>query len=282
MLVVPGSSSSSGSGGRTRSMDSRTSLIETAAAAPNTPLVVDYSRVCLTDDCLKREGHGLARAFTDKPFDSWCVAQKKNGGSFNKPTSRRGGWQGLLLVRPYKAASSTLAGVALRISHRRQNRNNLNNNTNTTTTTTCAVQWGHARGQTYSYLTRRIPSQSLLFAPVRRAAARAYSASFFFEPTVSGYKADDTLLADFRLQYRQWPGMCVHIQYITSSVRLADDLTVVDWLLSFIISCCFLLACFLFYVYGMFFLDNNNRRFNIQLSMGNGSIQIQLYTNDAT
>jgi hypothetical protein len=175
----------------------------TAAAAP--PLNIDYSRFCLTDSCLKLQGQRLARAFTDKPLDSWFVSKSMDGGSFNKTTPRE--WQGILLVRPYKAASSTLAGVVLRMSHR-NDRINSNNHT-ISNKDGCAVQWGHARGQTYSYLTRRHPSKSLLLAPVRRAAARAYSASFFFEPSDSGYKSDASLLSDFQLQYRQWPGMFI-------------------------------------------------------------------------
>jgi hypothetical protein len=217
-----------------RSMDSiriKNDTIKMSASHMNN---VDYSRVvCLTDACLQRGGQRLARAFPDHHFHSWCVSKKQqhaaeqqqqqqHGGVrfFNKtattPVREQEEWQGILLVRPYKAASSTLAGVVLRISHRNERRikNIINTNSNHSSSSSsnddnCAVQWGHARGQTYRYLTHRSRSKSLLLAPVRRAAARAYSASFYFEPSASGYKSDASLLSDFQLQYRQWPGMYV-------------------------------------------------------------------------
>jgi hypothetical protein len=229
--MVPMISSSSGGG-----MDSRTKHVNFAMAPPQVNSNIDFSRVCLTDECIKEEGQRLARAFASVPFDSWLISKKKqkhNGDdSFinnNQTSDGQMSWQGLLLVRPYKTASSTLAGIALRIRHRCQDRINRsitinkNDDDDDDDMPNCAVQWGHARGQVYSYLTRRIPTKSLLIAPVRRAAARAYSASFFFAPSVSGFKSDATILADFQLQYRQWSGMSSLLPCLAFHERAKTD-----------------------------------------------------------
>jgi hypothetical protein len=76
-----------------------------------------------------------------------------------------GHWQGLLLVKVPKAASSTSAGVVLRIA----NQSHLCDTT--------AVQWQHLEGIFYANRTR---ATSFLVAPIRQPAARAFSSTWFF------------------------------------------------------------------------------------------------------
>lgn len=113
--------------------------------------------VCLTEDCLQAVAQKIARSYPERPKDSWCIHAESRGENSIHPNGK---WQGLLLVKVPKAASSTNAGLALRIGNR----------------TKCAVQWEHREGHNYVNRTQ----QSLLFGSVRRAASRNLSSLWFF------------------------------------------------------------------------------------------------------
>jgi hypothetical protein len=111
---------------------------------------------CFTSECFQKQGGLLARAFPDRPKDSWCIPATRP----EENTFRDGKWQGLLLVKVPKAASSTAAGLTLRIANQ----------------TGCAVQFEHREGIEYA----ERHAESFLLGTVRRPAARAFSMAYFF------------------------------------------------------------------------------------------------------
>jgi hypothetical protein len=111
---------------------------------------------CLTSECFQKQGGLLARAFPDRPKDSWCIPATHP----EENTFRDGKWQGFLLVKVPKAASSTAAGLTLRIANQ----------------TGCAVQFEHRQGIRYA----ERHAESFLLGTVRRPAARAFSMAYFF------------------------------------------------------------------------------------------------------
>lgn len=104
---------------------------------------------CLTQECLNDNARRVARIYPTKPIKKWCSQ------SSGPP------WQSLVLVKVPKAASSTAAGVALRIHNY----------------TGCAVQYHHREGHEYA---NKSSSRSFFFAPLREPTARALSHAFFF------------------------------------------------------------------------------------------------------
>uniref|UniRef100_A0A7S3LET5 Uncharacterized protein n=1 Tax=Amphora coffeiformis TaxID=265554 RepID=A0A7S3LET5_9STRA len=112
--------------------------------------------VCLTETCLVEVAQSVARSFPERPKESWCIHTETRGeNSFQDDM-----WQGLLLVKVPKAASSTAAGLALRIGNRTQ----------------CATQWEHREGINYANRSKK----SFLFGSVRRPASRNLSSVWFF------------------------------------------------------------------------------------------------------
>lgn len=112
--------------------------------------------VCLTEACLQAVAHSISHNYPVRPKESWCIHTEARGeNSFENEQ-----WQGLLLVKVPKAASSTSAGLALRIGNR----------------TNCAVQWEHREGHNYVNRSRN----SFLFGSVRRPASRNLSSVWFF------------------------------------------------------------------------------------------------------
>jgi hypothetical protein len=112
---------------------------------------------CTTPICVEVDAKLLAREFPDHSNKSWIVPRSDLPGANI--------FQGLMLVKIPKGASSSSAGVALRISHRYGN---------------AAVRWHHQRASEgkWSYR-RRHPTKSFLFTTVRDPAARAVSSMFF-------------------------------------------------------------------------------------------------------
>jgi len=128
--------------------------------AQETTIPVEYIFGCLTVQCIQRVAAGLARAFPLRHDRStWCqsVPQKER-------------FMGILLTKVPKAASSTLAGVALRIAQRHG----------------CAnLHWRHRLASEYGAAAAAAttsaydPRQSFLFTTIRDPAARAISTLFF-------------------------------------------------------------------------------------------------------
>lgn len=117
--------------------------------------------VCLTETCLQKVARSIARSFPSRPKDSWCIpAQSRGENSLSSIDGTTMTWQGLLLVKVPKAASSTAAGLALRMGNR----------------TGCATQWEHREGINYANRSKT----SFLLGSVRRPASRNLSAVWFF------------------------------------------------------------------------------------------------------
>jgi hypothetical protein len=124
--------------------------------------------VCFTMECFQQLGQRLARAYSHQHKQSWCIPTSKRGNK-SRVKAGPGGhkWQGLLLTKTPKAASSTTAGVVLRI-HARHG---------------CAIQWQHVPGKYYFH--GRVgehghnASSSLLIATVRNPSARALSHAWY-------------------------------------------------------------------------------------------------------
>ena len=129
----------------------------TAANAPtpehtsiNTPQTESPLEGCLSASCINKLASRIARAYPCKK-QSWCVEY---------PRKRDGTWQGIILVKLPKGASSTSAGVALRIGDRHN---------------CSAVQWNHRMASDY----RDHAEGSLLFTTIRDPSSRAVSRVFF-------------------------------------------------------------------------------------------------------
>jgi hypothetical protein len=132
-------------------------------AATQRTLSVSES-VCLATHCIQEQASSIARAFPNKTMDNWCIP---NGNSWEDKM-----WQGILLVKVPKAASSTSAGVALRISNRHD----------------CAVQWQHRLAHDYE---KRNKAKSFLFTTIRDPAERAVSTIFFHHVSQKNLKPTD-------------------------------------------------------------------------------------------
>jgi hypothetical protein len=111
----------------------------------------------LSDQCIDYEASQLARAFPSRiDRRTWCFPP--NTIPVRKNSILR---QGIILTKVPKAASSTSAGVALRITNRNQ----------------ChPAQWEHRPGMYYS---NRHVDKSFLFTTIRATADRSVSSVFY-------------------------------------------------------------------------------------------------------
>jgi len=118
----------------------------------------------ISNNCLNYHAQQIARAFPLVPRSRWCVPSTEAGQVIK---NERGEWQGLLLVKVHKAASSTTAGLVYHLYNR---------------TGGCAIQGMH-------YNTLGIdspfkptdPNHSFLFAPIRRPSSRDLSHIKYFK-----------------------------------------------------------------------------------------------------
>ena len=111
----------------------------------------------MNNDCLRETARRIARVWPHKPWQGWCT-----------PSSSSSGF--LWLIKVPKSASSTMAGLVLRIAHRKQ----------------CSiVQWQHgsARQQqqqrNLSATFHKDRQNILLVAPIRNPSHRAMSDLYF-------------------------------------------------------------------------------------------------------
>lgn len=130
----------------------------------------DYYEVCLDEACLNEVARRLARPFSIRPKETWCVPtleqRQLSFEAINEytdgPSFYNNEWRGLLLVKVPKAASSTCAGVILRIANQ----------------TKCAAQWEHREGYKYQ---NRSQSKQFLVGSIRQPGERAFSNVWFFQ-----------------------------------------------------------------------------------------------------
>ena len=141
---------------------------------------------CLTDTCIQQQALLLARAFPDRTDQAWCI--QSTASNYDTDTNAAAaatknnnneteGWKGILLVKVPKGASSTSAGVAIRIAKRHRCQ---------------AYQWMHRMASEYA--DRSLPPQSFLWTTVRSPAARAMSTIFFHVVSRSNETATDAFL----------------------------------------------------------------------------------------
>jgi hypothetical protein len=120
------------------------------------------STTCLTDECIQRVASTMARAFpihTNK--SSWCRTTSSSTISHDSIDDGDDVLEsGMILIKVTKAASSTSAGVAIRIATRHACSN---------------IQWRHRLANEVQY----IPQKTFLFTTVREPASRAVSTIFF-------------------------------------------------------------------------------------------------------
>ena len=128
----------------------------------------EYFKVCFDDDCLDRIASKLARPFSAiSTKNHWCIPTSERGTNSKRmatiePNKTFTEWQGVILVKVPKAASSTCAGVVLRLANHSK----------------CAVQWEHREGRHYQ---NRTQHRHLLIGSIRRPAQRAYSNVWYFQ-----------------------------------------------------------------------------------------------------
>lgn len=136
------------------------------------------SDYCLDEDCIRQTASTIARAFARRTNKStWCLPARPGPG-------RGYPFRGILLTKVPKGASSTSAGVAIRIAARHS----------------CgAIEWKHRLASEFQSSDNNnnpgyIPEQSFLFTTVREPAARSVSTVFFH--IVSRYKKLVTPITD--------------------------------------------------------------------------------------
>lgn len=142
--------------------------VVTRQASENTDVPADVatpaaattaSKGCLDDECIQQTAATIARAFPIRRDKStWCIPADID----NKQQQQQQQYKGILLTKVPKGASSTSAGVAIRIAARHS---------------CTALEWKH-RNATEFYKAY-LPDQSFLFTTIRDPAARAISTIFF-------------------------------------------------------------------------------------------------------
>jgi hypothetical protein len=136
---------------------------------PNEPHNV---AICFSDSCLDVRAARIARVWPSKPYKSWCyldeLAVNGHGATNNSTASFKRG--GLRLIKVPKSASSTVAGVVLRIQNRRK----------------CErpVRWEHGRARD-DEIQLNNPSVFRV-APIRLAGDRALSNVYFHDVSFHG------------------------------------------------------------------------------------------------
>jgi hypothetical protein len=116
------------------------------------------AEACLSRACFEEEGRKLARVWREKKKEEWCVEGR--GPLRDKNAQTDAGWQGLLLVKTPKCASTTVAGIVLRIADRYD----------------CANQHNHLEALRFTNRTQH----SFMLSSVRHPEKRAMSGIFFF------------------------------------------------------------------------------------------------------
>mmetsp|Transcript_41990 Transcript_41990/g.98377 ORF Transcript_41990/g.98377 Transcript_41990/m.98377 type:complete len:555 (-) Transcript_41990:2458-4122(-) len=118
-------------------------------------------------------GRSLGRAYQKRNSSTWCFPTN----SYRTPIGTLDTNVGLLYVKTPKAASSTIAGVVMRISSRHGS-----------SMRQCREKHDHIRGSMYAVRDR---SQSFLLTSLRDPTARAISRVFFTRISAHGNKPSD-------------------------------------------------------------------------------------------
>lgn len=152
----------------------------------STHLSIDISRILTesnketakTEPIIRNATQGLKLQVSSRAFKSWegmkipCYADY-----LNKPKFKRRDLKGLLFLKSRKTASSTLAGINLRISHRHSNEEGK----------MCANIHSHNRAHKLN-LSKRKQLESFLWTFVRDPTSQFLSQFFHFEVSRKGVK----------------------------------------------------------------------------------------------
>jgi hypothetical protein len=163
---------------------------------------------CLSPTCMKEVASLLARAYPYKTNHSaWIrhavpstenMTHTHNTHTSNNRTNQSTP-RGIIYVKNFKAASSTAAGIALRISHRHANPQNGQ---------PAICKWSHVRAFKYSQRDRQ---QSVLFTSVRDPSSRALSRIFYTSITHRGESPNDAnVLQKLRWNHAQYGAVSHH------------------------------------------------------------------------
>jgi hypothetical protein len=159
-----------------------------ATAAAKSLIIPPPYRTCLTEECIQERAALIALAYSDRHDHEWIVTARS-------PTPHNYTNEGILLVKNYKAASSTSAGAVLRIATKHGKNGGRAWN-----------RWHHTYGVEYA---RRHPQRAFLLSSVRDPAARSLSRIFYSFVTQLKYEPHDAYIMR-RLQSN-------HYQYGASS-----------------------------------------------------------------
>jgi hypothetical protein len=184
-------------------VDNRNSLVHLKhESLPDAPGSKDNtesisSNACLTRDCIHRTAARLARTFPDKTNRSAWIIHNNNANNSHQKSSTNYTCAGIIYVKNFKAASSTAAGIALRIAYRHHPRQQQDQQQDH-----AWVKFSHVRGFKYA---QRDPERSILFSSLRDPAARAISRIFYTSITQKGERpTDENLLQKLRWNHRQY------------------------------------------------------------------------------
>lgn len=121
------------------------------------PAALSDTLGCLAAECIRSEASKLARVYPRRrDRHHWCLTKRDGDNDDDR-------YRGLLLVKIPKAASSTSAGIVLRLAHRMN----------------CAqYQWMHRPAVEYK-ADKVHPVNSFLFTSIRDPGQRAVSSIFF-------------------------------------------------------------------------------------------------------
>lgn len=164
-------------------------------------------QLCLSPKCLKEKAQSFARSFPSKSnhSSSWILTSERNSDYQLPPNAT---CAGILYVKNFKAASSTAAGIALRLAYELHPDNNRRRNHNHAQEPHeqqpheqepqrqrrhAWVKFAHARGYKYAH---RDVAHSLLFTSIRDPAARALSRIFYTCVTQKGETPTDAKILE--------------------------------------------------------------------------------------
>jgi hypothetical protein len=129
--------------------------------------------LCLLSGCIHKDGSVIARAYPDRSNRTWIAANVNATDKLKR---------GLLLVKVPKAASTTSASVAIRISRHHGD---------------VPVKYTHASPSVRQYGIRH-PSESFLFAPVRDPANHALSFIFYHISRLGRVYSESSILESLK------------------------------------------------------------------------------------
>ena len=166
-----------------------------------------FSNVCLSSTCITEVASLLARAYPYKTNHSAWIRHVSsstiNTNKYNTTTNNNNTNQstprGIIYVKNFKAASSTAAGIALRIAHR---------HVNPRSGQPAICKWSHVRAFKYS---QRDQQESLLFTSVRDPSSLALSRIFYTSITQRGESPSDAnVLQKLRWNHAQYGAVSHH------------------------------------------------------------------------